>query len=363
MIIHAALLILLTAASAQNATTAPSTSAAAGSVTTIAAASGSTAAPDANTTADTGYGTIFYSDGEQYTLNPAEVLTPTNIQISDSSTLFITNNSVTINGYCADCTNSTIALYGESVLVVKGEVVSIYGSNQTKVGGSAIQLNGVGSKALMDGSILVRGGDCGDGVGGVAIEVFNTSLVDIDGDVIIQGGNGVEKGKSLVVGTGSSAEIKSGWFIGIVQVESTGEIEVSGGTFLDPVTVMGDGASATFNGCFLVSEQDSGDVNIVELSGNFAGDSEMKTINVTLFDGATLNTNGNTSSCASNTVTTSNSANASGVDDEYSYRGNSSDMPTGMPTFFEEESASSATKAASKLFLVMCFVIGQYMFL
>lgn len=285
--------------------------------------------------------TLVYNNGDQHTLDPNDLSTKTNIEVTSSSTLFVLT-SVSISGYCNDCLfpNSTIDITGSSNLVIQAEDVSIFGSNRSGVvndaGGSAIELSSK-SRAKIWGPILIQGGD-GDetaGVGGDAIGLYDESFVEIINDVVLQGGNGVEEGKALRVDIGSTAKIESGTFKSELWVEN-GTIDVYGGSFDKGVILNGDGASATFNGCFVTSEKGSGGVlNSIELTGSFVNSTETQTINVSLYDGAIVKTQGGYDCADTETTTSSNNTVIS--NDDAGYVGNTTTyVPTFMPTALKD---------------------------
>ena len=305
--------------------------------------------------------TLVFDNGDQNTLDPNEISDKNNIQVTNYSTLFITDNSISINGYCDDCIfpNSTIDVSVSSNLIIEGDDISIYGSNQASImnqaGGSAIELRSL-SRGKISGSVMIRGGD-GDetaGVGGDALGVFDESSVEIGGDVILQGGVGVEAGKALMVDAGSTAQINSGTYKSEVLVEN-GSIDVNGGTFENGVTVEGDGASATFNGCFATTiVEDTALLRTVELSGMFSNSTEMQTIEVTLVDGGVLMTVGG-GGCADASITTDNSTVVSD-DESGEYVGDTSTYsPTFMPTAF-----SGSVRGTPNLLANMSIAAGLF---
>ena len=304
--------------------------------------------------------TLVFDNGDQNTLDPNEISGTNNIQVTNYSTLFITDDSITISGYCDDCVfpNSTIDVLESSNLIIEGDDISIYGTNQASIindaGGSAIELRS--SRGKIGGSVMIRGGD-GDntaGIGGDALGLHDESSVDISGDVILQGGVGVEAGKALMVDTGSTAQINSGTYKSEVWVEN-GSIHVYGGTFESGVSVNGGEASATFNGCFATTiTEDMELLRSIELSGMFSNSTEMQTIEVTLVDGAVLKTVGG-SSCEDASITTDN--NTVTDDESGEYVGNTSTYaPTFMPTAF-----SHSVRSTPNTFISMGVAAGLLM--
>ena len=307
--------------------------------------------------------TLIFNNGDQNALDPNQVSTSTNIEVTDSSTLFITNDSIGVNGYCDGCIipNATISVSETSNLIIGGSDIKIFGSNQGGVindaGGSAIELKST-SKGRISGSVVIRGGD-GDataGVGGDALGLYDESYVEIGGDIILQGGEGVENGKAITVDTGSTAVINSGTFEGAVWVEN-GKISVFGGTFEDGVTLKGEEASATFHGCFAVSKQRTDtNNNVYQLSGQFFNSTELESIaTVDLYDGASLFIDGG-GDCPNSTISGNTTNISDGTDDSVT------SYPTYMPTSFRDENENGCGKATSSLMVVAGLVLSQHAF-
>lgn len=325
----------------------------------------SVGAPTAN-----GVGTtLTFGNGDQSTLDASQLSKNTNIRVDNSSTLFITNNGMTLNGYCDSCAfpNATIDISDSSNLIIRGDDISIFGTNAASslsdAGGSAIELS-MRSKAMIDGSIVIQGGD-GDGsagVGGDALALFNEAYVEISGDAILQGGVGAEDGKALMIDTSSTAKINSGTFKSSVWIEN-GMIDVYGGLFEEAVTLNGGQASATFYGCFVASVQDDSDISrSVELSGTFfnSTSSATQTINVALTDGAELKTDGG-NDCAGETISTDpGNSTSTLVDDYVEYTDDAATTypPSYMPTLGPE---NDGAKATSSMF-AFGLVLSQYVF-
>lgn len=339
------------------------------SVDNTAATEAAETSASAGTQTANGSGTaLIFDNGEQNTLDPNQLSDNTNIQVINSSTLFITDNGITLNGFCDGCIfpNSTIDVAGSSTLVIRGDDISIYGSNQAGIandaGGSAIELSGK-SRGMIDGSILIQGGE-GDetaGVGGDALALVNEASVEISG-AVLQGGVGVDNGKALIIDTASTAKVNSGTFMGSVMVED-GSIDLYGGTFDEGVTLNGLQASATVYGCFTASSvQENPIERTVELSGTFVNSSEVQTISVSLVEGATLKIDGG-GECSDLNITTDTGNNATvGVDDDFTDDiGNSTSFPpTYMPTTAGPE--NDGARATVNSMLALGFVIGHYVF-
>jgi hypothetical protein len=319
---------------------------------------------DSSSTANSDGITLTFNNGDQNILDSTKLTDNTDIQVANSSTLFITTDSISITGYCDNnCVypNATIDSYGSSNVILRGDDISIYGSSQdSDGGGGAIELREE-SKGMMDGSILIQGGEGGE-TGGDALGLYDESFVEISGDVVLVGGGGAEAGKSLTVDTGSTAKINSGTFKNVAWVEN-GSIDVFGGVFEEGVTLNGNGSLATFYGCFSTSVEDGEVTRLVELSGTFdnATSADVQTISVSVLDGAVLKTDGG-SDCVGTTITTE-AGNSTFVDDDAAnYVGNATSyVPTYMPTTFEEQNSGCIKSFHSMIILGLIF--SQHIFI